>query len=278
MRTISVAALALAATLSLGSAAMAQSVSYTGGSYTQNFDTLATTGTTNAWANGTTLNGWYAVFGPAATANVTRDASTTQTTVYIADTGSSNSGGVHSHGVAGVNALTERALGSVGSGGWEGVYAVVIQNNTGADIIDFTLTYDGEQWRNGNPSPAAAHSLVFDYRIMATLPVAVADFDAADTTNYTAVPALNFTGPLTGGTAGAVDGNAAANRVAGITANTAAFIPNGSYLILRWWDNNDASNDHGLSIDNINFSANVPTPGAMGLLGLGGLALLRRRR
>ena len=31
-------------------------------------------------------------------------------------------------------------------------------------------------------------------------------------------------------------------------------------------------------IDNINFSANTPTPGAMALLGLGGLVATRRRR
>ena len=43
--------------------------------YTQNFDTLANTGTANAWADDNTLAGWYS----------------TRTT-YRADTGSSNTG------------------------------------------------------------------------------------------------------------------------------------------------------------------------------------------
>src|SRR4051812_25816222 len=73
---------------------------------TQNFDSLASTGTP-AWTDNTTpLAGWYAQF----------SATPTNPTTYVAGTGSSATGALYSFGVAGANAVTERALGSVGSG------------------------------------------------------------------------------------------------------------------------------------------------------------------
>src|SRR3954463_3857146 len=85
-----------------------------GTAVTQNFDSLATTGTTNTWTDGTTLTGWYAQFeliaGP---------------TTYIGDPGTSTTGAVHSYGVAGTNPVTERALGSIASGTTGIVYNAV---------------------------------------------------------------------------------------------------------------------------------------------------------
>jgi MYXO-CTERM domain-containing protein len=276
MRKLSDLILAGALIAAASSSALAQSVLYAGGTYSQNFDSLATSGTANAWSNGSTITGWYSVFGPASTANTTRDTSTTATTVYTADSGTSTTGGIHSFGVAGVNALTERALGSFSSATQEVAYGVLIQNTTGLDITSFTVTYDGEQWRNNGNT--AAQSLVFDYTVLNALPT-VADIDAANVANYTAVPALNFTSPITGATASALDGNAAANRIAGITSTQSSLrIFDQQYIYLRWWDNNDAGNDHGLALDNFSFSATTPTPGAITLLGLGGLIAGRRKR
>ena len=51
----------------------------------------------------------------------------------------------------------------------------------------------------------------------------------------------------------------------------------GELLVLRWSDPNHAGNDHGLSIDNLSFSA-VPGPGAGTLLGAGLILSARRRR
>ena len=66
---------------------------------TENFDTLASTGTGIAWTDNSTIPGWYS----------------TRTT-YNSGTGSSNAGALYSFGVAGTNAVTDRALGSVASG------------------------------------------------------------------------------------------------------------------------------------------------------------------
>jgi len=69
--------------------------------YTQNFNSLANSGTSNPWTNNSTLTGWYAT-----QQNGTLSA-------YRADNGSSNTGALYSYGSTGE---TERALGSVSSG------------------------------------------------------------------------------------------------------------------------------------------------------------------
>jgi hypothetical protein len=50
-------------------------------------------------------------------------------------------------------------------------------------------------------------------------------------------------------------------------------------LWIRWADTNDAGNDHGLAIDDLQFSASViPEPSSCLLLGLAAVTLRRRRR
>ncbi len=82
--------------------------------------------------------------------------------------------------------------------------------------------------------------------------------------------AFNFTTPINGATASLLDGNAAANRVAGIggifTPGTA--IPNGSTFFLRFADPDDAGIDAGIAIDNFAFTV-VPEPSVYMLLGVG---------
>src|SRR5713226_3742902 len=70
---------------------------------TQNFDTLAPSGTANAWTDDTTLPGWYSQFGlqPA------------NPTTYRADSGTGTTGAIYSYGTG---ANTDRAFGSVSSG------------------------------------------------------------------------------------------------------------------------------------------------------------------
>jgi len=241
----------------------------------QDFDSLSNTGSSNAWANDTTLAGWYAMDAlGAATSNTFRDNNVAWSAVsnYIAGTGSGTTGSLYSFGSSG---STERALGSLGSNSaGDFAYALVLQNQTGFTLDTFSLTYDGEQWRNGNNT--VAHVLEFDWAVLAAAPT-LADLAGDNVAGYTAEPALNFTGPIAGGSATALDGNAAANRVTGITANVSLNWANGDYLILRWWDNNDIGNDHGLSIDNVNFRA-TPEPTTLSLLGFSALLFARRRR
>lgn len=287
--------LAISTVLLLAVAGSAQAqVSFTGTPYTQDFDTLSSTvSATNTWTQNSTLQGWWAMNSlgtPGATAATGRDTGTWFTGLnnYRSGTGSANNGALWDFGVAGVNAVTDRALGSVGSGtsgtGGDFVWALVLLNNSGVTYTNFTLTYDGEQWRDGAlstvPGTPAAQTVEFDYTLLSALPT-FADLQGSNTTGYTAVTALNFTSPVFTNattTGNALDGNAAANRTAGITSTENLTWAPGQYLVLRWWDNNHPNNDHGLAIDNIYFTADVPTPAAAALLGLGTLVASRRRR
>jgi hypothetical protein len=250
--------------------------SVTGDKYSQDFNTLPTSGTTNAWTNNSNLTGWWAynsALGSQSTGRDSPSAGWVAVTNMRASPGTDTTGALYSFGSV---SSTERALGSVESNTTgDFVIALILRNMTGETLNEFTLTYDGEQWRDRG-GLMELHSLVFDYATFGALP-GQPDLRGDNVLGYTAVPALNFTGPKATGTAGALDGNDPANRVAGITANVPLSWAPGDYLVLRWWNDNDAGSDHGLAIDNVSFLA-VPEPGTLGLLTLGGLALLRRRR
>ncbi len=234
-------------------------VSFTGTAYTQNFDSLANSGTANTWTADTTLPGWYARRTLAAAG---------EWATYRAD--NTNTGAIYSFGAA---ASTERAFGSVSSGTPGTItFAVVLQNNTSGILNAFDLSFVGEQWRNGGNT--AAQTLAFDYKTVATFVASEVDSAA---TGYTALPALNFVSPIVGATAAVLDGNLPANQAnLSVTGTSVAWNP-GEFLILRWTDINDGGNDHSLAIDNVTFNA-IPTPGAMALLGLAGLVAGRRKR
>ena len=184
---------------------------------TENFDSLASSGTGTAWADDSTIPGWWSNRGS-----------------YNSGTGGSNTGALYSFGVAGTNPVTDRALGSVASSGTGTVFhAARLTNNTGAAITSLDISYTGEQWRNGGN--AAAHMLTFQYQVAAPGVVTGANLPA---TGWTTVPELSFTGPITGTIAAALDGNAPANRVVR-AATLAVAIDNGQEIWIRWQDPDD---------------------------------------
>ncbi len=235
--------------------------------YTQNFDSLASTGTNIVWTNDSTLAGW-SLF-TAAGAAVPN---------YLANNGSGNAGSFVSFGA---NSATDRALGGLGSGGAyfgapapgavAGYIALALSNDTGVELASFTLGFSGEQWRNGGN--ATPHTMALEYGFGSTF---------AGVTGWTAPGAgfINFTSPIATATAAAVDGNAA-GLVGGLGGTVATSWAPGSTLWLRWTENNELGNDHGLAIDNLSVSVTaVPEPGtwALMLAGLAAFGLLARRR
>jgi hypothetical protein len=219
-------------------------VSLTGTPVVQSFNTL----TSGTWSDNTTLQGWYA-----------RTDATASIATYGTNTGITTAAGLYAFGVAGTNAVTEKALGYAptnaftgGSGAGKGYLGLRLQNNTGSSITSFTVTYTGEQWRRDN---AANQSISFDYQTGASVTSVVSG-------TFTSEPALTFTSPVLGSTASLLDGNAAANRTAGITATItlSTALPNGSEIMLRWVDLNDSGNDHFLAIDDVTVSYVTGTP------------------
>lgn len=247
----------------LAASAMAGPISLTGAGYTQDFDAFINSGGTgggsvpidaeivNAAAfSGAIQPGWWNGSG----------------TSYITATSGTagNSSRLNSYGVDGV---AERALGL----GWrDGGLAIgaQLQNDTGAAITQLDITYDGEVWYTG---PAAGlgttDNLIFEYSTDATTVL-----DAGAT--WVPVASLNFDAPTAGQSQfTVVDGNAAANRVAGISDTISLNVAAGDTVFIRWSNTATA----GMGIDNLSVQV-VPEPATLGLLGLSGLAIYIRRK
>lgn len=252
LKAIAIAAAALA---SFGAQAVVV-LNSPASTYSQNFNTLAMSGTSNAWANDSTINGW-SLFNTAGTA----------VTIYRGGTGSDNAGGFYSFGSA---ADSDRAFGGLGSGSVSGYIALALQNASGIAFNSVTLRFDGEQWRNGGNTTAQTMKLEYGFG---------ASFASVST--WTAAGAgFDFTSPLATATAGAVNGN-----VAGLTSNLGGTLNltwnSGETLWVRWIEENNTGNDHGLAIDNVSLSVTaVPEPEtyALMLAGLGVIGGLARRR
>jgi len=213
------------------------SLSSIGVPYSQNFDDL-TISTFNLTDN-TSITGVYAL---RASGNVTPN-------VITADNGGSNAGRFNNYGSTGT---TDRALGSASSGTPGTLqYGVRLKNNTGAAISSLTITYSGEQWRNGGNT--ASQPLTFDYRQAATVTSLVGTF--------TTVAALTFNTTTNTSTAAALDGNNASNREV-LTSVVTVNIPIGEEIMLRWTDINDTGNDHGVAIDNLSVTPSAAVASA----------------
>ena len=190
--------------------------------------------------------------------------------------GTSNVGAFMSFGLSG---STERALGSLASNTLAAVGAEIyiglrLTNNTGATLNSFTLSYNGEQWRDGGATTPNAQALNLSWSTTAT---AISDASSL----FTIVPQLSFTSPVftnTGGGA-AVDGNGPGRLgISAFTVEGINWLP-GTDLWLRWVDLSNTGNDHGLAVDDVSFSANtIPEPGVCAALILGLTTLASRRR
>lgn len=238
--------------------------------YGQNFDTLTTATTAQAWANDSTLAGWSLFVSNGAAA-----------ATLLGGTGSSNTGSFYSYGAA---STAERALGGLGSGGTyfgspangavAGYIAVAFTNNSGGALAGFTVGFDGEQWRDGGAATPSAQTMVLEYGFGASF---------AAVTTWTAPGAsFNFTSPVFTNTSSgaAVNGNTA-GLVAGLGGSVSTEWAAGDTLWVRWVEVNNPGNDHGLAIDNLSFSVTaVPEPGtvALWLAGLAAIGFVARRR
>lgn len=252
-RSLRLLAVLFTCSICLGTATAEASINYStvGGAYSQNFDTLITAGTNQAWTNDSTLTGWNLL-------NSTGGAIST----YNAGNGGSSTGSFYSFGTG---TATERALGGTGSGGTyfgspgpasgavAGWIAVAIQNATGSLLTDVALSYDGEQWRNGGNT--SAQTMVLEYGFGPSF-TAVSSWTTPGGT-------FDFTSPVVGATAAAVDGNAAGLVTGKGGAIGGLSWANGDTLWIRWTELNDAGNDHGLAIDNFSFSARAAAGGVV---------------
>ena len=234
MSTALRAALPLLLALSAGTAA-AQNVSLTGGTYTQDFDTLSNVA--GSTTNTALPTGWLLTeAGGGARDNEQ----------YAVDTGGLNTGDTYSYGAAG---STDRALGALRSGTLISTFGACFTNNTGGTINAFDIAYTGEHWRLG--TAGRNDSLTFQYSTDAT---------SLTTGTWTGMAALDFVTPNNGGTAGARNGNDAANRTAIAATVGGQSIANGASFCIRWNDVDATGADDGLAIDDFSITAGAAAP------------------
>ncbi len=196
------------------------SVSYSafGADYTQNFDSLPNTpentslGSSPAgWIDDTaapdagnfSIVGWY-LYHPT---SQSEGGFNNHQRMRIG-AGTSSTGAFMSFGASG---STDRALGDVGSNTMAPTpppelplyIGLRLHNDTGIPLDRFTLSYYGEQWRDGGNSSGGSTPQTMDF-MWSTTAAAIDDPDTA----FTTVAALDFTSPVYGATSGAaVDGN-----------------------------------------------------------------------
>ncbi|MCU0395096.1 MAG: endonuclease [Chitinophagaceae bacterium] len=222
--------LLISAFLLSGILSLAQPVSITtlNTAYTQDFNTLAVSGTSS-----TLPVGWLLA-----------EAGTNANNTYAADNGNVISGNSYSYGTG---TATDRAFGGLQSGSLVPTLGVAFTNNTGSNITSLAISYTGEMWRAGVLNRGAADRLDFQYSVDAT---SLTDGSWTDVNN------LDFNSPVISTAVGPLDGNLSANRTAVSFTITGLNIPNGSTFYLRWVDFNIASSDDGLAIDDFSLSAN----------------------
>jgi uncharacterized repeat protein (TIGR01451 family) len=197
-----------------------------GAAVTENFDTLANTGTTNVLA----ITGWSMT----ETGGGARD-----NEQYATDTGASNTGDTYSYGAA---ATTERALGGLQSGTLIPVFGACFTNNTGATVTSLDIAFRGEEWRLGT----AARTDQIDFQFST-------DAVSLVTGTWVDENTLDFVTPNIA-TTGAKDGNLAGNFTAVSSAVPALSLANGASIWIRWNDLNASGADDGLSVDDFSIT------------------------
>lgn len=197
--------------------------------YTQDFNSLASTGSTSSLLP----TGW----------NVSRNS-------YTIGNGSSTTGSVYSYGST---SSTERALGTLPSNNYNPVlFGCKFVNNTGGEITGLNISYMGEMWRLGaNGSPL--DTLYFQYT--------TENVDSIFNGNWTDVASLHFITPDSTGALNARDGNATNNQRFISSSVTGLSIANGATFWIRWQDKNSLGSDDGLSVDSLKVTfSNVVLP------------------
>ena len=239
-RKMIAAAVAACSVMAIARDAPAAPLSYSGGSYSENFDTLPTTGNPAFSSPGPidvpNLPGW----------SFAQLAGTSATINFLANDGSSTNLGLA--GSFGTNGATDRSLGTAATTPCTPNFGFQIVNNTTTTFDQFALSYNGEMWRRGTAT-AGTGFLTVSYSTT-----------AASILNgtFTDVPQLRFNSPNTTAANGAIDGNAAGNRTAiTFTLATGFSWAPGQTLTIRWNDFNETTgSDDWLSVDDLSFTAN----------------------
>ena len=231
-----------------------QAVSYSGGIYSQNFQSITATNLTPAGISSTSMtevssqsgggsvSGWY-VYGQSGT------------TRWGRSNGTSNTGSFF--GMFDAQSTPQRAIGSQGSGSFVGYYGIVLQNTSGSTINTVIVTYDAVI--NRNPA-SATNPYPMSYRKSATN-VVTSSSSGDGTFNDGAGSWTNGTGFTTPSSGTGAPGTQAAISPlfliggASITQTlTGLSWANNEYLYIRWKETDDSGADATAGVDNFSIT------------------------
>lgn len=198
---------------------------------TENFDSLATTGTTAV----PTPDGWTFL-----------ESGSNANFIYAANDGASTAGNTYSYGTT---SASDRALGSLASGSLESTFGASFRNDTGTTIQTLTISYAGEQWRAGAVDSPDTYQFTWS-----------SDATSLSTGTWMDVNQLDLSSTATGGAIGSRDGNAGANRTIFAQTLTGLSIAPGEEFWIRWVDEDDSGSDDGLAVDDLVIIANTTKP------------------
>jgi hypothetical protein len=215
------------------------------GSYTQNFNSLSQSGSSNNFTNNSTISSWY----------IQRESGNANPNSYAASTGSSGGGSFYSFGSSG---NSDRALGQVPSGSTNDMaIGLLLRNTSGATITNLSVSYTLEQWRKGSDN---TQGIAFTYETSSSL-ITNLDPSVSSGSGWNSVSGLNLNGPISSGPDDiALNGNSGSNRVSVANVSIPGLsLADGDYIMLRWVDINSTGSDHGLSIDDVTVNYTIPS-------------------
>ncbi len=99
-----------------------------------------------------------------------------------------------------------------------------------------------------------------DHRILVSGRASSGDRQSRGFSRGSASLGFSTASTITGGAAGALNGNLAANRSSMSSSISGLAIPNGTEVMLRWSDPDHTGPDHGLSIDQFRNEGGLPSP------------------
>lgn len=190
-----------------------------GGTYTQNFNSLTSSGTSSSLPDG-----W-----------IFRETGSNANATYAGGTGSGTAGDTYSFGTN----SSDRAFGGIQSGSLIPTIGAKYTNASGSGITSIRISFTGEQWRLGATGRGADR---LDFQLSN-------DATSLSTGTWVDYDSLDFSSRNGAGPVGALDGNSASNRL-NISATIAGLnIANGATFYIRWNDVNVSNADDGLAID-----------------------------
>lgn len=237
------------------------------GGYTENFDSMGTSGTTppTDWRlftgnSGTTNATWTSSIAASGANSVASMIATTAALTAITTPTANNNNGYNAAASAGTT--SDRVLATAPTTVSGAALQVALTNGTGGDLNGLVLSYDIIRYNATSSANELPGFWVF-YSL-----------DAG--TTWTNVAALN---PTLSGPGGVIVPNSAGvTSVVNASFSFSAPLAAGAEVRLRWVDDNAAQTSPDQIIGLNNVSVQIPTPGSAALLALGGLVGIRRRR